>query len=170
MTLLASPQRSQPHSSNPRKYFKHMTDFCFYKALTIHQLIQFRTPALPYYADRHSLTILSGGLRLAALNALQDYTLHRKAKESPAAAVVILAVDYRPQPQLPACQESRRPCYHDNQVKIDLISALHLCTGSDRERTASSGPQRLSKNGPMDLKTLVSAQWVTTVQCSTCRN
>lgn len=79
---LASPRRSRPRSSNPLKYFKHMTDFCFYKALTIHQLIQFRTPALPYYADRHSLTVLSGGIRPAALNALQDYTLRRKAKES----------------------------------------------------------------------------------------
>ncbi|TMS06895.1 hypothetical protein E3U43_016654 [Larimichthys crocea] len=85
MTLLASPRRSQPRSSNPLKYFKHMTDFCFfYKALTIHQLIQFRTPALPYYADRRSLTVLSGGIRPAALNALQDYTPpQKKAKESP---------------------------------------------------------------------------------------
>ena len=82
MTLSASPRRSRPRSSDPLKYFKHMTDFCFYKALTIHQLIQFRTPALPYYADRHSLTVLSGGIRPAALNALQDYTLRRKAKES----------------------------------------------------------------------------------------
>lgn len=72
MTLSASPRRSRPRSSDPLKYFKHMTDFCFYKALTIHQLIQFRTPALPYYADRHSLTVLSGGIRPAALNALQD--------------------------------------------------------------------------------------------------
>uniref|UniRef100_A0A7N6FHJ3 Uncharacterized protein n=1 Tax=Anabas testudineus TaxID=64144 RepID=A0A7N6FHJ3_ANATE len=42
-------------SSLPFLYFMHITDFCFNKALTIHQLIQFRTPALPCYADRHSL-------------------------------------------------------------------------------------------------------------------
>lgn len=63
---------------------------------------------------------------------------HRAA--TAAVVVVTLAVDSGPQPQLPACQEFCRPCYHDNQVRIDLISALHLCTGSDRERTAVSFP------------------------------
>lgn len=114
------------------KYFKHMTDFCFYKALTIHQLIQFRTAALPYYADRHSLTVLSGGIRPAALNAWQDYTPPQKRRKKVLHRAAA-AVDYGPQPRLPACQESCRPCYHDNQVKIDLISALHLCNG-ERER------------------------------------
>lgn len=82
MALLASPTHSQSCLSDPLKYFKHMTDFCYYKALTIHQLIQFRTPALPYCTDRHRLTVLSGGIRPAALNALQDYTLHGAAAKS----------------------------------------------------------------------------------------
>lgn len=54
-----------------------MKDFCYYKALTIHQLIQFRTPALPCYAARHSLTVLSHGITPAIkpYNTEQDYTL-----------------------------------------------------------------------------------------------
>lgn len=129
---LASPRRSRPHSSNPLKYFKHMTDFCFYKALTIHQLIQFRTPALPYYADRHSLTVLSGGIRPAALNALQDYTLRRKAKES------------RPQSRRRCCCHSC--CWLRASTSASCLRALQALLpwqpGDDRSHKCTSHVHR----------------------------
>lgn len=66
-----------PTSPNPLAgWRRRMKDFCFYKAQTIHQLIQFRTPALPCYADRHSLTVFSHGITptFASYNTMQDYT------------------------------------------------------------------------------------------------
>lgn len=154
-----------------------MTDFCFYKALTIHQLIQFRTSALPYYADRHSLTVLSGGIRLAALNSLQDYSLHSStvAKESP--------------PQSCHCCCCCHSCcwlWASNSASClsrVLQALLPWQPGEDRSHKCTSLvhwewprknccllPLRLSRSGSVDTETLVSAQWVATVQCSTCRN
>ncbi|CAJ1078594.1 Hypothetical predicted protein [Xyrichtys novacula] len=69
----------------------------------------------------------------------QKKVRRRAATAAAAVCLVFLSVDYGPRPRLPA-YECCRPRYHDNQVKIDLISALHLCTGSSRERTASSCP------------------------------
>lgn len=149
MTWLASlPTRPLPCSSNPLKYSEHITDLCFYKALTVHQLIQFRTPALPCHADRLSLAVLSGGVKLAALNALQDYSLHSSAAAE----------------QSPPLSSHRHLCSRH----CWRYCGRHSCV--DRERTAFSFPLRLSRSQSADLETLVLAQWVTTVQCSTCRN
>lgn len=112
----------------------------FYEALTIHQLIQSRTPALASCTD----SVLSGGFRAAALNALQDYTLRSASgRESPPqscpAAIVVffLAVDYGPQPLTCCLFKGLRALLPWQAGEDSLISALHLCTGSAKEWTAS---------------------------------
>lgn len=129
-----------------------MTDFCFPKALTIQQLTHFRTPALPYYADRPSLAALSGRTGPACLAGLQPAsTAQRQNNVLSEPPLLPLLFPSGPGPQLPppAHQELCRPCCHDNQVKIYLTSALDLCAGSDGERTAPSFPLRLSRGGPV---------------------